>query len=77
MTLSTFKKFDKFVNEELEKFYDDLDDSSKNYKVPVDLKIKDYEYKGSSMELEKPKKKETIKKVKRTWIKGNNAKNLF
>ena len=77
MTSLTFKKFETFVNEELEQFYDDLDDSSKNYKIPVDLKIKDYSYNGSQMELEKPKKKETIKKIKKLWTGSDKTENLF
>mgnify|MGYP003629299873 CR=1 FL=1 len=77
MTLSTFKKFNTFVNEELEKFYEDLDDSSKNYKVPVDLKSNDYSYTSSKMNLEKPKKKEKIKKIKKMWTSSDKTKNLF
>ncbi len=77
MTLSTFKKFETFVNEELEKFYEELEDNSLNYKVPVDIKKTDYEYKGSNFDVGKIKKKERVKKVKKEWNGVNNGKNLF
>ena len=77
MTLSTFKKFENFVNEELEKFYEELDDNSKNYKVPVDIKKTDYSYKGSNFNVGDIKKKQKIKKVKKEWNGVNNDKGLF
>ena len=77
MTLLTFKKFQEFVNEELDQFYEDLDDSSKNYKLPVDMKSKDYVYKGSKFDVGTAKKKETIKKVKKIWCGVDKTKNLF
>ncbi len=77
MTLSTFKKFETFVNEELEKFYEELDDNSKNYKAPVDINKTDYKYTGSSFNVDKVKKKEKIKKVKKEWNGVNNDKGLF
>jgi hypothetical protein len=77
MTLLTFKKYQEFVNEELEQFYEEAENSQKNYKIPVDLKKNDYSYDGSSFDINKVKKKERIKKIKKTWVKNNKTKNLF
>jgi len=77
MTLLTFKKYEDFVNEELDKFYEELEDSSKNYKLPVDIKKTTYDYYSSSFEIDKVKKKETVKKIKKEWNRVNKSKNLF
>jgi len=77
MTLLTFKKFQEFVNEELDQFYEEMESSSLNYKIPVDLKPKTYEYKGSEFEISNIKKKEVIKKIKKTWVGVDKTKNLF
>jgi len=77
MTLSTFKKYEDFVNEELEQFYEEFEVNSKNYKMPVDIKKTKYEYNSSSFEVDKIKKKETIKKIKKEWNGVNKSKNLF
>lgn len=79
MTSSTFKKFDQFVNEELDKFYEDLEENSKNYKVPVNfVKDSSYNYNNQNSMFVDVKKKETQIKKKKVWNKkGNNGKSLF
>ena len=77
MTSLTFKKFQEFVNEELDQFYEEAEISQKNYKIPVDLKKKDYEYSGSVLHVDKVKKPDTITKIKKTWVKPGTTKNLF
>ena len=79
MTSSTFKKFDQFVNEELDKFYEDLEENSKNYKVPVNfVKDSSYNYNTQNSMFVDVKKKETQIKKKKVWNKkSNNGKSLF
>lgn len=79
MTSSTFKKFDQFVNEELDKFYEDLEENSKNYKVPVNfVKDSSYNYNNQNSMFVDVKKKETQIKKKKVWNKkSNNGKSLF
>ena len=79
MTSSTFKKFDQFVNEELDKFYEDLEENSKNYKVPVNfVKDSSYNYNNQNSMFVDVKKKEKQIKKKKVWNKkGNNGKSLF
>lgn len=79
MTSSTFKKFDQFVNEELDKFYEDLEENSKNYKVPVNfVKDSSYNYNNQNSMFVDVKKKETQIKKKKVWNKNsNNGKSLF
>ena len=77
MTSLTFKKFQEFVNEELDQFYDEAETNEKNYKIPVDLKTKDYKYSGSTFIVPKAKKPEIITKIKKTWSKPGTTKNLF
>jgi hypothetical protein len=78
MTSSTFKKFDQFVNEELDKFYEDLEETSKNYKAPVNfVKDSSYNYNNqNSMSIDVKYKESRVKK-KKVWNKGNNNKGLF
>ena len=77
MTSLTFKKFQEFVNEELDQFYEEAETNKKNYKIPVDLKTKDYVYKGSTFSASKAKKLDRVSKIKKTWIKPGTTKNLF
>lgn len=79
MTSSTFKKFDQFVNEELDKFYEDLEETSKNYKVPVNFdKESSYNYNNSNTMSINVKYKETVIKKKKIWNKENKTdKGLF
>jgi hypothetical protein len=79
MTSSTFKKFDQFVNEELDKFYEELEDTSKNYKVPVNfVKDSSYNYNNQNSMFVDVKKKETQIKKKKIWDKTTgNGKSLF
>lgn len=77
MTSSTFKKYEEFVNEELDKFYEDLEDSSKEYKFPVNIKKKDYDYDNSNKLEFEIKKKKIIKKFMKTWSGVDKSKNLF
>jgi hypothetical protein len=77
MTSSTFKKYEEFVNEELDKFYEDLEDNSKEYKFPVNIKKKDYDYNNSNKLEFEVKKRKNIKKTKKTWSGVDKSKNLF
>lgn len=71
----TFLTFNTFVNEELEKFYEE---SSKqgDFKAPVDIQIKNYEHQSSSFVVE-PKIKKTKVKSKKVWTGNNKSKGLF
>lgn len=78
MTSSTFKKFEEFVNEELDKFYEDLEVDSKKYKVPLDFDSKEIKYSNSNMmQIDEVKKKETPKRIKKIWTGTTNDKGLF
>ena len=79
MISSTFKKFNQFVNEELNKFYDDFEENSKNYKVPINFaKSKSYDYNNKNSMLVNIKKKEVKIKKKKIWNRNNNTnKRLF
>ena len=71
----TFLTFNTFVNEELEKFYEE---SSKqgDFKAPVDIQIKNYEHQSASFVVE-PKIKKTKIKSKKIWKGNNKSKGLF
>jgi len=81
MTSSTFKKFQEFVNEELDKFYEDAEETSKNYKIPVNfIDTSSYNYNNTNSMFTEVKKKETLIKKKKIWnknMKSNNNKDLF
>ena len=65
--------------EELDKFYEDLEENSKNYKVPVNfVKDSSYNYNNQNSMFVDVKKKETQIKKKKVWNKkSNNGKSLF
>ncbi len=68
------------MNEELDKFYDDTDETSKNYKIPVNfIDTSSYNYNNTNSMFTEVKKKETLIKKKKTWNKysNNNNKDLF
>ena len=71
----TFLTFNTFVNEELEKFYEE---SSKHgdFKAPVDIQINKYEHQSGSFVVE-PKMKKTKIKSKKIWTGNNKSKGLF
>ena len=72
----TFLTFNKFVNEELENFYEE---SSKHgdLKVPVDIQTDKYEHQSGSFVV-KPKMKNTKVKSKKIWTGDTNkSKGLF
>jgi len=76
MTLGTFKKFEEFVNEELDNFMEDFDSQRDNFKFPVDIKTRKHKISSKSFEIE-PKKKVKSFKVKKIWNKSNTDKGLF
>ena len=71
----TFLTFNKFVNEELENFYEE---SSKHgdFKVPVDIQTDKYEHQSGSFVV-KPKMKNTKVKSKKIFQGTNKSKGLF
>ena len=71
----TFLTFNKFVNEELENFYEE---SSKHgdLKVPVDIQTDKYEHQSGSFVVE-PKMKNTKVKSKKIFQGTNKSKGLF
>ena len=71
----TFLTFNTFVNEELEKFYEESNKQG-DFKAPVDIQIKDYEHQSSSFVVE-PKIKKTKVKSKKVWTGNNKSKGLF
>lgn len=73
----TFLTFNKFVNEELDDFFQEADKHG-NLKIPVDINNKPINYQKTSFYV-KPKMKKTVVKHKKTWTgtKKGNDKNLF
>ena len=71
----TFLTFNTFVNEELEKFYEESNKQG-DFKAPVDIQIKNYEHQASSFVVE-PKIKKTKVKSKKIWTGNNKSKGLF
>ena len=71
----TFLTFNTFVNEELEKFYEESNKQG-DFKAPVDIQIKNYEHQPSSFVVE-PKIKKTKVKSKKIWTGNNKSKGLF
>jgi hypothetical protein len=68
------------VNEELDKFYEDAEETSKNYKIPVNfIDTSSYNYNNTNSMFTEVKKKETLIKKKKTWNKNtkSNNKDLF
>jgi len=76
MILGTFKKFEEFVNEELDSFMEDFESQQGDFKVPVDIKTRKYSITSNGFQIE-PKKKEKSFKKKRIWNKSNTDKGLF
>ena len=76
MTLGTFKKFEEFVNEELDGFMEDFESQQGDYKFPVDIKTKKHLLNSKSFQIE-PKKKERSFKKKSIWNKSKTDKGLF
>lgn len=71
----TFLTFNTFVNEELDKFYEESQKEG-DFKAPIDIQSKDYEYHRSSFVVE-PKIKKTKVKSKKIWQGTNKSKGLF
>ena len=71
----TFLTFNKFVNEELEQFYEESQKQG-DFKVPVDIQSKEHEYQRSTFVVE-PKIKKTKVKTKKIWQGTNKNKGLF
>jgi hypothetical protein len=71
----TFLTYNKFVNEELDNFFQEADKHS-NLKLPIDINTKPIDYQKPSFSI-KPKMKETAVKHKKTWTSTKNGKNLF
>lgn len=71
----TFLTFNKFVNEELEKFYEESSLQG-DFKAPIDIKSNDYKYQKTSFVV-KPKIKRTKVKSKKVWQGTNKSKGLF
>jgi len=71
----TFLTFDKFVNEELDKFFEESDKHG-NFKAPIDINLNMIEHQKNSFMVE-PKMKKTKVKHKKTWTKPSKGTNLF
>ena len=72
----TFLTFNKFVNEELEKFYEDSKKEG-NLKAPIDFDTMKYDYQESKSFVVEPKIKKTQIKTKKIWKGTNKNKGLF
>jgi hypothetical protein len=71
----TFLTFNKFVNEEIDEFFQEADKHG-NLKLPVDINFKKINHQKNSFMVE-PKMKTTKIKHKKTWEGTNKGKNLF
>lgn len=71
----TFLTFNTFVNEELDKFYEESEKQG-SLKIPIDMPNTEFEYQKSSFVVE-PKIKKTKVKTKKVWQGNNKSKGLF
>ena len=71
----TFLTFNKFVNEEIDKFFEESDQHG-SFKVPIDIESKNYDYQKNSFVV-KPKVKKTKVKKKKLWTGTNKGNELF
>jgi hypothetical protein len=72
----TFLTYNKFVNEELEKFYEESNKQG-DLKAPVDFMCKNYESPSGGSFVVEPKMKKTKIKSKKIWKGTNKSKGLF